>query len=343
MATDRQIRLTDGALVLRAARKRAGFASAAAAAAKLGVGNAKFRAQEAGYRGISPEDAAKYGVALGIKAGDLLDPDPSTVDRMLRESRRLEDGADEQTANARWQVARRLKLARAARGYATAADACRKFKLTVQTYLGHEAGKRALSPAVARFYAAAFSIREEWLSQGHLPSGLGKRLDVRLASNPQIDNPARFQGLADPQASVDPTRLDELRAAAVERQSVPLPGGGEVLRGIRFSDLRRKGILALSSAPAQLWTMPPGYVRHSLRSAKDHVVVMEADIAASRMAPGDRLFVDVSQTDLGQGGTFLVICGKDIRVFDTRYRRRSANSGNLVVVGRIRARLSIEN
>lgn len=62
-------------------------------------------------------------------------------------------------------VALRLVQARERAGYRSAADACRAFGWSYDTYVQHERGERGIPRAAAR-YAAAYRVPEGWLLTG---------------------------------------------------------------------------------------------------------------------------------------------------------------------------------
>ncbi len=63
-------------------------------------------------------------------------------------------------------VSQRLKSAREAAGFQTAADACDRFGWTRSTYFGHENGSRNVTADKARDYARAFRVSPEWILFG---------------------------------------------------------------------------------------------------------------------------------------------------------------------------------
>jgi len=63
----------------------------------------------------------------------------------------------------------RLKSARKAAGYTTAADAARALSLSPPTYQGHENGSRGITADAARSYARAFRVTPEWILYGRNP------------------------------------------------------------------------------------------------------------------------------------------------------------------------------
>lgn len=64
----------------------------------------------------------------------------------------------------------RLRQARKAAGFATAADAAARFGWNYPTYAGHENGQRGLKTDVAKAYAKAFRVESSWLLFGTGPS-----------------------------------------------------------------------------------------------------------------------------------------------------------------------------
>lgn len=63
-------------------------------------------------------------------------------------------------------AARRLREARAKRGFATAMDAARFFGWNYSTYHLHELGTRGIKPAVASIYAKALRTTASWILTG---------------------------------------------------------------------------------------------------------------------------------------------------------------------------------
>lgn len=64
-------------------------------------------------------------------------------------------------------VADRLKAARAAAGFESAADAVRRFGWKESTYFGHENGSRGFRADTANEYARAYRVSREWLLFGN--------------------------------------------------------------------------------------------------------------------------------------------------------------------------------
>ena len=64
------------------------------------------------------------------------------------------------------EVAHRLRLAREAAGFASAAEACARHGWTYSTYAGHENGTRGVRLDRLAVYARAFRVSAAWLATG---------------------------------------------------------------------------------------------------------------------------------------------------------------------------------
>lgn len=85
-------------------------------------------------------------------------------------------------------LAARLRIAREAAGFTTAAEAAERFGWNYPTYAGHENGSRGMRLTVVQRYAAAFRVAAVWLLEGSADTdrsaGKPSRL-LPLARNPQ--------------------------------------------------------------------------------------------------------------------------------------------------------------
>lgn len=63
----------------------------------------------------------------------------------------------------------RLRLAREAAGFATAAEAAERFGWTYATYVSHENGSRGIRASMIPAYARAFKVSGAWLLDGSSP------------------------------------------------------------------------------------------------------------------------------------------------------------------------------
>jgi len=64
------------------------------------------------------------------------------------------------------KIHERLKTARIAAGFKTAAEFCNKFGIPLSTYNMHETGRRKLMPAIAEKYSRLLEINPAWLITG---------------------------------------------------------------------------------------------------------------------------------------------------------------------------------
>lgn len=72
----------------------------------------------------------------------------------------------------------RLKMARLARGFRHAKDACDRFGWTLSTYQQHENGTRGAREDAKRDYSRKFRINLIWLMTGDGPSGLDSQTTI---------------------------------------------------------------------------------------------------------------------------------------------------------------------
>lgn len=68
----------------------------------------------------------------------------------------------------------RLRAAREAKDFKSAADAARALNISYATYAGHENGSRGFGGNIDR-YAQFFGVRAEWLRTGNGPMKPGKK------------------------------------------------------------------------------------------------------------------------------------------------------------------------
>jgi hypothetical protein len=174
---------------LQAARKAAGFETAAAAAAHFDWTVGRYRSHESGARAIPPDDIRRYAQSFGVAMTSLHTPDWGTIERQLEKAREAAD-------KPRMAVARRLRCARILRGLSSAIEASKAFGIATPTYLKHENGENGINAKLIEFYAGQLLIAAEWLSSGLLPSGLGREVDSRI--HQVLQHPETFAGIAAP-------------------------------------------------------------------------------------------------------------------------------------------------
>ena len=287
---------------LRQARKAAGFVSASAAAEALGFTNAKYRAQEAGSRPISLEDAKVYAAALSVPLSALLEEKSAFFNKTRTQAQFVEAVAKRKAQEIKLEVSRRLKVARVTRGFDTGVQAAEAMGIPVPTYLGHEAGKSSLSAATTRLYAAFLAINDNWLQNGTLPSGLGTKLDECLIQIKDAEDAAAYRNLASSYRRPSESRMAALKNV-LQAGKVPdwTKKAGDVIREISLSRLQSVELDALYSKSTSFWPLPKGFARAALGvSQEDLVVIVDDDTR-------DRRFVNISDTKVDESGEFLVL------------------------------------
>jgi len=117
--------------------------------------------------------------------------------------------------------ANRLKAARTACGYKTAAAAAAAFRWSPNTYGSNENGNAPFSFRRAKDYAEAFGVRAEWLYDGALPkaggAGRANRSDARAAG--------RFVSVIG-RVGADPEGVVLFASGQAAGDLVPIPPGG---------------------------------------------------------------------------------------------------------------------
>ena len=208
----------------------------------------------------------------------------------------------------RQRAGNRLKIARLARGHDSARQAGFRFELTLPTYFGHEAGNSALSPAFARLYAAIFGVRDSWLLNGELPSGLGTELDRELAKDPQCSNAPDLRHLALPHLPPSDAVLAKLKSATKSAELTEwTSNAGDVLKEINFSTFRQHGLDAITMKPNAFWPLPKGFVRSAFDANLEDILVAVSEHKAGVHRARDRLFIDIRHTSLKEQAEFFVL------------------------------------
>jgi DNA-binding XRE family transcriptional regulator len=287
------------AIALKAARLRAGFASAADAAKALGVSENTLRAHESGHRRISEKQASLYANALLIDRDVLLREADHLGDRdLLREIEDLSYDAGQKSRVLRKEQALRLRFARLLRGHDTLSSAARLLGISRGTAGTHENGQWLLSDEIAKAYADAYGIESRWLLNGEGPSGLGPKVDagIRMVNpNDMPDTASRFDAVPLVRDRSEWTAVQEIFAAALSNRSpIKIPEvDAQSSRNMLTANLK------------QQWVIPPASAEMLAAEAK--LVAVPLGVPLPPWKVGDRLFVDRSRRDPCEGGTFVYI------------------------------------
>lgn len=162
----------------------------------------------------------------------------------------------------------RLKQARVAAGFDSAAGAATRFRWPVTTYSGHENGSRGIKPSLVQIYAKAFGVSAEWLM-------FGKDGDtLSLATAPAV-RPA-------PEATL--VSVYGVQAGAGEGIFVK---NDEIIDQIAF---------------------PPSYLRQLTKAdPRDLAIIsVKGDSMLPTLRDEDVVMVDASKRDLSWGGIFVI-------------------------------------
>jgi hypothetical protein len=280
---------------LQAARKAAGFETAAAAASHFGWSLGRYRSHESGTRNIPDDDIRSYAKSFKVSMASLHTPDWKTIDRQL-------DRAREAAEKPKQAVARRLRCARILRGLASAIEASKAFGIGTPTYLKHENAGNAVNDTLIEFYANELSISRDWLSSGRLPSGLGAEVDGRI--HQVLKDPEQFAGFAASSFRFghrdEPAALDAGRPAGV----VPIPE-------YRWSDLAECGGDISAATPSGVIQFPKASDQPSW---PDDVISVLLDSANPYARPFSRIFVTRSLASYDDDAEYLAASDRQLAI-----------------------------
>jgi hypothetical protein len=294
--------------LLAEARRRAGFPTAAAAAAAYGWSDVTLRAHERGARRISPSDAEKYALAFGLPVEALEDSARASFELDRLRSRR---SAAPTFAQSKEDVGRRLKIARLIRGFDTVRAAADEFGFAQPTLTAHEGGLNRVTERMSLTYAVAYGVMPAWLLQGIPPSGLGSRVDDLLAADPDGEG-------------ISMRELRRLVGTDAETDSL-----NRLLRDARWSgaagldgdDVPELSARQIGSEPScegfesrRMWKLPKGLAKAMVGSEAGALVVVSVEFRQGGLEAGDRVFVDVIKRDIREGGKFAYLDEGRLRV-----------------------------
>jgi hypothetical protein len=303
---------------LQAARKAAGFETAAAAAAHFRWSVGRYRSHETGARRIPDEDVHVYAKSFKVTLASLRNPDREAISRQL-------DHARQASEKPRRTVAQRLRAARILRGLASAIEASKALGIGTPTYLKHENGGNGIQNGMIEFYADEYSISRDWLSSGSLPSGLGPELDFQI--HDVLKNPEKFVDYA-------PAKFDRGHWEERLRSASGRPGGVIAIPEYRWSAIAEQGGDVQATTPSGVVQLP--------RSADQpnwptDIVSVLLDVATPYARPFSRIFITRSLTPHDVGSTeYLAASNTKMAIVKFSSRDLSKAQG---LVGRLVGRL----
>lgn len=175
----------------------------------------------------------------------------------------------------------RLKAARVAAKYTSAAKAAEALGISPSTYRAHENGQNDYDVEDAKKYARKFNV-----SVSYLLEGVEMKKAIVSSYDPDFDKKAYSRENWSPSTPRAIPEIDVKLGAGLGSigEIISIEHGGERIAGHR--------VIAE-------WVMPDDFVTQELRSSRKSTVVMEVvgDSMSPTYQPGDRVIVDLSQTD----------------------------------------------
>jgi hypothetical protein len=280
---------------LQAARKAAGFDTAAAAAAHFGWPVGRYRSHESGARSIFEDDFRRYAKAFEVAASHLRNPKPEVVARQFERALKATKGP-------KLEIARRLRCARILRGFPSAGAASQALGVATPTYLKHENGANGIQNEMLGYYSHELGISPNWLLTGGLPSGLGDSVDSRIRTI--FRDPVKFAGLA--KAPLKSSNQDEPPAALKTGRPAKTAGVPEYL----WSDLEKNAGDIARTKPYGLVQFP-NFPRSGFSG--DGFFSILVDAADRQLRQYSRLFVTQSLNAFDRA-EYLVFGGSDLAI-----------------------------
>lgn len=318
---------------LKAARITAGFKTAREAAQRFGWSEPRYRSHEGAVRRIGHDTLREYANAFGVSEPWLkeglvnqsepyrdrdIHVDPAREQELVLRVKFQRRAAQEPEIDR----GRRLRLARRLAGFPSAASAAAAAGVHRSTINSHERAVVGFEDLAARAYATAFGCEPAWLTSGSMPSGypshiegmLGQLLeyhdltDVEAASHlPPYQPPSRSSG---PRPVWEPQSISLASGRTLPEYEV----GGLVRLLTEPDRLGRPAVL-------QGWSIPTpflgGVLRADLESCVMVVIPKVVSTGTLSVAPGDRLIVDTSVTEVFSA-PYALVCNDAIEIADAR-------------------------
>lgn len=194
--------------------------------------------------------------------------------------------------------AERLRQARAAAGFRTAAAAAAALGIKPPTYSSHENGTRDFGDGDAARYARAFGVAVEWLVFG---------------IEPGQSKPIGRQSLADRMKRGDPNK--DASSQAVFELDVRA-GAGSTGADALVENVTRNGVTMSQDALGARWSIPADFLSGELRIRSGRAFIIEVfgdsgydptnPGAPGSLFPGDRVIIDTADLRPSPPGAFAV-------------------------------------
>lgn len=193
----------------------------------------------------------------------------------------------------------RLREARIAAGFSSAAKAAEALGIKTSTYAAHENGQNEFDAAAAKIYGRKFRTGAAWLLTGEdeelrrVPNG------QEFAADPEFD----------PDGQVGYSSMEKfqptLKGARPEIDVTP--GAGEGSIGDTRSIAIGSGASVTGHRVVAEWVMPDAFYRHELHANPDGTVFMsvKGNSMAPTLSPGDRVIIDTRQNAFGPDAIYV--------------------------------------
>lgn len=185
----------------------------------------------------------------------------------------------------------RLRRARQAAGYDTAADAARALGMKPPTYAGHENGSRRFGPEEAALYARRLKVSPEWLLYG-----TGRGPDGGMHELHVVPEGSEFTPEFNPEETATYGSVTGIRgipddAIAQIDVTAGMGGGGRTVTSDGVPG--RSGMTFSADNIRDHWRLPPALLGAlGLRSSDIIVFPVQGDSMVPTLVEGEYVFVD---------------------------------------------------
>jgi phage repressor protein C with HTH and peptisase S24 domain len=197
----------------------------------------------------------------------------------------------------------RLRRARVAAGYKNASVAAVAIGVNRATYLGHENGSRAILSKQATLYGEKFGVSPGWIMLGEGEPPVRELIYVPLDEGTgEPIEPDQFG------VGYDREHYKPEIPGAIPELDVKA-GAGEGAVGEILVIPMGAGTIAAHKVIGE-WAIPEAFLREAVKNPERAIVLpIEGDSMLPNYAPGDRVVVDLSETELRADGVYLITDG----------------------------------
>jgi phage repressor protein C with HTH and peptisase S24 domain len=201
----------------------------------------------------------------------------------------------------------RLKAAREAANYSSAAKAADALGVGLSTYRAHENGQNEFGPDIADRYARKFATSAAYLLTGEGPQRTERPRIVSSFDPDEQTNDGFAEGGDDFSYSRE-LWLPKIEGATPE-VDVKLGAGSGVVGEVINLPVG-SGNVSGHKIVAE-WLIPSAYLRNEAKASPSHTIIMEVigDSMQPTYLPGDRVIVDLSQNQMATDTVYAISDG----------------------------------